>query len=175
MALTDPLGDMLTRIRNGQQAKKDSVLSPASKLRANVLEVLQREGYIRGYTTDTTGKHPSLRIELKYFEGEPAIKHVARVSKPGRRVYSGSRELPTVRNGLGISIVSTPRGVLSDAEARAQNVGGEVLAAIPSGVTAAIDNGQLSVKGPKGALTLGLSELVSYTLEDGSISIAPAN
>ena len=91
MALTDPLGDMLTRIRNGQQAKKDSVLSPASKLRANVLEVLQREGYIRGYTTDTTGKHPALRIELKYLEGEPAIKHVARVSKPGRRVYSGSR------------------------------------------------------------------------------------
>jgi len=130
MALTDPLGDMLTRIRNGQQAKKDSVLSPASKLRANVLEVLQREGYIRGYTEDTTGKHPALRIELKYFEGEPAIKHVARVSKPGRRVYSGSKELPTVRNGLGITIVSTPRGVLSDAEARAQNVGGEVLAEV---------------------------------------------
>src|SRR6476620_11358396 len=130
MAMTDPLGDMLTRIRNGQQAKKDSVLSPASKLRANVLEVLQREGYIRGYSEDSTGKHPALRIELKYFEGEPAIKHVARVSKPGRRVYSGSRELPTVRNGLGISIVSTPRGVLSDAEARVQNVGGEVLAEV---------------------------------------------
>jgi small subunit ribosomal protein S8 len=130
MALTDPLGDMLTRIRNGQRAKKDSVLSPASKLRSRVLEVLQREGYIRGYTEDATGVHPQLRIELKYFEGEPAIKHVARVSKPGRRVYSGSKELPVTRNGLGITIVSTPRGVLSDAEARAQNVGGEVLAEV---------------------------------------------
>ena len=130
MAMTDPLGDMLTRIRNGQRAKKDSVLSPASKLRANVLEVLQREGYIRGYSADDSGKHPALRIELKYFEGEPAIKHVARVSKPGRRVYSGSKELPVVRNGLGITIVSTPKGVLSDAEARTQNVGGEVLAEV---------------------------------------------
>ena len=130
MAMTDPLGDMLTRIRNGQRAKKDSVLSPASKLRANVLEVLQREGYIRGYSDDASGKHPQLRIELKYFEGEPAIKHVARVSKPGRRVYSGSQELPVVRNGLGITIVSTPRGVLSDAEARENKVGGEVLAEV---------------------------------------------
>ena len=130
MALTDPLGDLLTRIRNGQRAKKDSVLSPASKLRAHVLEVLQREGYIRGFSEDETGKHKQLRIELKYFEGEPAIKHVARVSKPGRRVYSGSKELPIVRNGLGITIVSTPRGVLSDAEARTQNVGGEVLAEV---------------------------------------------
>ena len=130
MAMTDPLGDMLTRIRNGQRAKKDSVLSPASKLRANVLEVLQREGYIRGYSEDESGPHKALRIELKYFEGEPAIKHVARVSKPGRRVYSGSKELPNVRNGLGITIVSTPRGVLSDAEARESNVGGEVLAEV---------------------------------------------
>jgi small subunit ribosomal protein S8 len=130
MALTDPLGDMLTRIRNGQRAKKDSILSPASKLRARVLEVLQREGYIRGYSEDATGLHPQLRIELKYFEGEPAIKHLARVSKPGRRVYSGSKELPVIRNGLGITIVSTPRGVLSDTEARAQNVGGEVLAEV---------------------------------------------
>ena len=128
--MTDPLGDMLTRIRNGQRAKKDAVLSPASKLRARVLEVLQREGYIRGYSEDASGLHPQLRIELKYFEGEPAIKHVARVSKPGRRVYSGSKELPVIRNGLGISIVSTPRGVLSDAEARAANVGGEVLAEV---------------------------------------------
>ncbi|WP_209347981.1 30S ribosomal protein S8 [Pontixanthobacter sp. CEM42] len=130
MAMTDPLGDMLTRIRNGQRAKKDSVLSPASKLRANVLEVLQREGYIRGYSDDSSGAHPALRIELKYFEGEPAIKHVARVSKPGRRVYSGSKELPITRNGLGITIVSTPRGVLSDNEARNENVGGEVLAEV---------------------------------------------
>ena len=130
MALTDPLGDMLTRIRNGQRAKKDSVLSPASTLRARVLEVLQREGYIRGFSEVTSGLHKALRIELKYFEGEPAIKHVARVSKPGRRVYSGSKELPVTRNGLGITIVSTPKGVLSDAEARASNVGGEVLAEV---------------------------------------------
>ena len=128
--MTDPLGDMHTRSRNGQRAKKDSVLSPASKLRANVLEVLQREGYSRGYSEDETGQRKALRIELKYFEGEPAIKHVARVSKPGRRIYSGSQELPTVRNGLGITIVSTPRGVLSDAEARESNVGGEVLAEV---------------------------------------------
>ena len=130
MAMTDPLGDLLTRIRNGQRAKKDSVLSPASKLRIRVLDVLQREGYIRGYSDEQMGPAAGVRIELKYFEGQPAIKHVARVSKPGRRVYSGSQELPRVRNGLGITIVSTPRGVLSDAEAREQNVGGEVLAEV---------------------------------------------
>ncbi len=130
MPMTDPLGDMLTRIRNGQQAKKDSVLSPASKLRARVLDVLAREGYIRGYSEEPIGRHKGLRIELKYFEGEPAIRHLARVSKPGRRIYSAARELPRVRNGLGITIVSTPKGVLSDAEARQQNVGGEVLAEV---------------------------------------------
>ncbi len=133
MALTDPVGDMLTRIRNGQRAKMDSVITPASKLRARVLDVLQREGYIRGYTEVLLGRmeqHKGLRIELKYFEGEPAIRHVARVSKPGRRVYSGSKELMRVKNGMGITIVSTPRGVLSDAEARDANVGGEVLAEV---------------------------------------------
>ena len=130
MALTDPLGDMLTRIRNGQQARKDSVLSPASKLRVRVLDVLKREGYIRDYAPENLSGHPGIRIELKYFEGQPAIKHVARVSKPGRRIYSGSQDLPRVRNGLGITIVSTPKGVLSDAEAREHNVGGEVLAEV---------------------------------------------
>lgn len=130
MALTDPLGDLLTRIRNGQQARKDSVLTPASKLRARVLDVLQREGYIRGYREEEVAGHAGIRIELKYFEGQPAIKHIARISKPGRRVYSGSKELPRVRNGLGITIVSTPKGVLSDAEAREQNAGGEVLAEV---------------------------------------------
>jgi small subunit ribosomal protein S8 len=130
MAINDPLGDLLTRIRNGQRARKDSVVSPASKLRARVLDVLQREGYIRGYSEEQVAGHPGLRIELKYFEGQPAIQHVARISKPGRRVYSGSKELPRVRNGLGMTIVSTPRGVLSDAEARDQNVGGEVLAEV---------------------------------------------
>ncbi len=130
MPMTDPLGDMLTRIRNGQQARKDSILTPASKLRAHVLDVLQREGYIRGYTEEQLAGQKGLRIELKYFEGQPAIQHLARVSKPGRRVYSGSTDLPRIRNGLGTIIVSTPRGVLSDAEARDQNVGGEVLAEV---------------------------------------------
>ena len=130
MAMTDPLGDMLTRIRNGQQAKKDSILTPASKLRVRVLDVLQREGYIRGYSEEELAGQRGIRIELKYFEGQPAIQHLARVSKPGRRVYSGAQELPRIRNGLGTIIVSTPRGVLSDAEARDQNVGGEVLAEV---------------------------------------------
>ena len=133
MAMTDPLGDMLTRIRNGQRAKKDSVVTPASNLRLHVLNVLRREGYIRGYSEEALGnrgQHKGLRIELKYFAGQPAIQHVARVSRPGRRIYSGSKNLPVVRNGLGITIVSTPRGVLSDAEARELNVGGEVLAEV---------------------------------------------
>lgn len=133
MAMTDPLGDMLTRIRNGQRAKKDSVVTPASILRSHVLEVLKREGYIRGYEEaefGTRGQHKGFRVHLKYFQGEPAIHHLARISRPGRRVYSGSRSLPIVRNGLGITIVSTPRGVLSDAEARSFNVGGEVLAEV---------------------------------------------
>jgi len=130
MAMTDPLGDMLTRIRNGQQARKDSILTPASNLRVRVLDVLQREGYIRGYSEEELSGQKGLRIELKYFEGQPAIQHVARVSKPGRRVYSGATDLPRIRNGLGMTIVSTPRGVLSDAEARDQNVGGEVLAEV---------------------------------------------
>lgn len=130
MSMTDPLGDLLTRIRNGQQARKDSVLTPASKLRSYVLDVLQREGYIRGYSEEELAGQKGLRIELKYFEGQPAIQHLARVSKPGRRVYSGAQDLPRIRNGLGTVIVSTPQGVLSDAEARDQNVGGEVLAEV---------------------------------------------
>ena len=130
MAMNDPLSDLLTRIRNGQQARKDSVLTPASKLRAHVLDVFQREGYIRGYSEEVLAGQKGLRIELKYFEGQPAIQHLARVSKPGRRVYSGAKDLPRIRNGLGTVIVSTPRGVLSDAEAREQNVGGEVLAEV---------------------------------------------
>jgi small subunit ribosomal protein S8 len=130
MSMNDPLSDLLTRIRNGQQARKDSVLTPASKLRSHVLDVLQREGYIRGYSEEVLAGQKGLRIELKYFEGQPAIQHLARISKPGRRVYSGSKDLPRIRNGLGVVIVSTPRGVLSDAEAREQNVGGEVLAEV---------------------------------------------
>jgi small subunit ribosomal protein S8 len=131
MALSDPLGDMLTRIRNGQRASKGSVRSPASKLRRNVLEVLQREGYIRGYGTieEAAGK-AELTIELKYHNGEPVIRELRRVSKPGRRVYAGLQELPSVYNGLGIAILSTPRGVVSDTEAREMRVGGEVLCTV---------------------------------------------
>jgi small subunit ribosomal protein S8 len=128
MALSDPLGDMLTRIRNGQRAKMSTVSSPASKLRTNVLEVLKREGYIRGYSTaEVKPGITNISIELKYNEGEPVIKQIDRVSTPGRRVYSKISDLPRVFNGLGISILSTPRGVMSDHEARAANVGGEVL------------------------------------------------
>jgi small subunit ribosomal protein S8 len=128
MALSDPLGDMLTRIRNGQKAGLSAVTSPASKLRANVLDVLKREGFIRGYerAAETSGM-AEFRIELKYHEGHPVIREIKRVSTPGRRVYSKIAELQPVFNGLGISILSTPRGVMSDHEARAANVGGEVL------------------------------------------------
>jgi small subunit ribosomal protein S8 len=122
---------MLTRIRNAQMRGKSTVVSPASKLRAWVLDVLQAEGYIRGYerTTDANGL-PALEISLKYFEGTPVIREIKRVSKPGRRVYMGVKEIPSVRNGLGVSIVSTPKGVMSDANARAANVGGEVLCTV---------------------------------------------
>ena len=131
MSMSDPIGDMLTRIRNGLQAGKSSVASPASKTRQRILDVLQREGYIRGYSrTDGENNKAELSIELKYHEGEPVIRTISRVSKPGRRVYSSVRDLPRVHNGLGISIVSTPKGVLSDAEARENNVGGEVLCTV---------------------------------------------
>jgi small subunit ribosomal protein S8 len=126
--MTDPLGDMLTRIRNGQQAQKSTVVAPASKMRANVLDVLKREGFIRGYSQyNLRPGLDEIKIELKYHEGEPVIREISRVSKPGRRVYSKIKDLTRVYNGLGISILSTPRGVMSDTEARVANVGGEVL------------------------------------------------
>jgi len=126
--MTDPVGDMLTRIRNGQRASKDTVSSPASNLRSNVLEVLKREGYIRGYSQQEIGTGiRELSIELKYHEGDPVIREIKRVSKPGRRVYSKIKDLPRVYNGLGISILSTPQGVMSDTEARTANVGGEII------------------------------------------------
>jgi small subunit ribosomal protein S8 len=130
MTMSDPLGDMLTRIRNGQQARKNVVSTPGSRMRSNVLEVLKREGYIRGFSkldSEQTINASELSIELKYYEGEPVIREIKRVSKPGRRVYSKIDDLPRVFNGLGISIISTPQGVMSDNEARAANVGGEVL------------------------------------------------
>lgn len=131
MQLSDPLGDMLTRIRNGLKARLATVKTPASGLRASVLEVLKREGYIRDYQrVEVRAGVTEFEIALKYFEGQPAIKKVERISTPGRRVYSGIKTLPKYYNGLGISILSTPKGVLSDHEARAANVGGEVLARV---------------------------------------------
>jgi small subunit ribosomal protein S8 len=131
MMMNDPLGDMLTRIRNAQMRGKSTVKTPASTLRARVLEVLMSEGYIRGWEkADTENGQGEFTISLKYYEGEPVIRELKRVSKPGRRVYMGVKEIPSVRNGLGVSIVSTPKGVMSDANARAANVGGEVLCTV---------------------------------------------
>ncbi|MBM3517060.1 MAG: 30S ribosomal protein S8 [Alphaproteobacteria bacterium] len=131
MSLSDPIGDLLTRIRNAQRNRFPTVRSPASRLRGEVLAVLAREGYIRGFERqELEGGRPEFSIELKYYDGEPVIREIWRVSKPGRRVYSSIVELPRVRNGLGISILSTPRGVMSDTEARAAHVGGEVLCGV---------------------------------------------
>lgn len=129
--MNDPIGDMLTRIRNGLMRGKGKVSTPASKLRASVLDVLEAEGYIRGYTrTDFDNGKADIEIELKYYEGDPVIREIKRVSKPGRRVYSSVKTLPRVANGLGIAILSTPKGVMADHDARDQNVGGEVLCQI---------------------------------------------
>jgi small subunit ribosomal protein S8 len=128
MAMNDPIGDMITRIRNAQMRNKSKVSSPGSKLRESVLEVLKSEGYIRGYTTvQHAGGRSELEIELKYFDGEPVIREITRVSKPGRRVYASVRTLPRINNGLGVAVVSTPKGVMADHAAREANVGGEVL------------------------------------------------
>lgn len=127
MNISDPLGDMLTRIRNAQMRGMSKVVTPSSKLRARVLEVLIDEGYIRGYTEVEKDGHKNLEIELKYYEGQPVISEIKRISKPGRRVYSSVTDIPLVRNGLGISILSTSKGVMSDNSARTENVGGEVL------------------------------------------------
>jgi small subunit ribosomal protein S8 len=131
MALTDPLGDMLTRIRNAQMRKKSKVSTPGSRLRADVLEVLKSEGYIRGFSSMDLGNGRSeFEIELKYFDGAPVIREIERVSKPGRRVYASVRNLPRINNGLGVAIVSTPKGVMADHSARDANVGGEVLCTV---------------------------------------------
>jgi small subunit ribosomal protein S8 len=128
MSMNDPLGDMLTRIRNAQMRRKSKVMTPGSRLREHVLEVLKEEGYIRGFSsTDFGNGRTEFEIELKYYEGEPVIRQIERVSKPGRRVYSAVEAMPRVANGLGITIISTPKGVMADHVAREQNVGGEVL------------------------------------------------
>ncbi|WOC17159.1 30S ribosomal protein S8 [Pseudochrobactrum sp. MP213Fo] len=131
MTMSDPIADMLTRIRNALGRKKTKLTTPASKLRARVLDVLQAEGYIRGYTqTDFENGKSEIEIELKYYEGAPVIRELTRVSKPGRRVYVSVKSIPQVANGLGISILSTPKGVMADHQAREQNVGGELLCRI---------------------------------------------
>jgi small subunit ribosomal protein S8 len=130
MSVNDPLGDMLARIRNASMRGKSTARTPASKVRKWVLDVLQAEGYIRGYEEVTKDGHPELEISLKYFDGQPVIRELKRVSTPGRRVYSGVKGMPQVRQGLGVAIVSTPKGVMSDAQARSANVGGEVLCTV---------------------------------------------
>jgi small subunit ribosomal protein S8 len=131
MSVIDPIGDLLARISNAQARGKSKCLTPASRLRERVLEVLQQEGFIRGFATvQHDGGKAEIEIELKYFDGAPVIKELKRVSKPGRRVYASVTSLPMVYNGLGVAIVSTPKGVMSDAEARAQNVGGEILCTV---------------------------------------------
>ncbi|MBY6242429.1 30S ribosomal protein S8 [Methylosinus sp. Sm6] len=131
MSISDPLGDLLTRIRNAQMRRKDKVSTPGSRLRGHVLDVLKEEGYIRGYTTTDFGNgRTEFEVELKYYDGEPVIRQIERVSRPGRRVYAGVDKTPRVANGLGITIVSTPKGVMADHKARENNVGGEVLAKV---------------------------------------------
>ena len=128
MSMNDPLSDMIARIKNAATRKRSSVRTPVSNLRRRVLDVLQTEGYIRGYSLiEDEGTHPEFEIELKYYDGQPVIAEISRVSTPGRRVYSSIKDLAPVKNGLGISILSTPKGVMSDAAARTENVGGEVL------------------------------------------------
>ena len=131
MSMSDPLGDMLTRIRNAQLRRKSTVRTPSSKIRGWVLDVLQSEGFIRGYESGEDDRGlGEFEISLKYYEGQPVIRELKRVSTPGRRVYSSVKDMPRVRNGLGVSIVSTPKGVMSDARAREENVGGEVLCTV---------------------------------------------
>lgn len=131
MSVNDPVGDMLTRIRNASMRGKTSVRTPASKVRRWVLDVLQSEGYIRGYEATSSARGlPEIEVALKYFDGRPVIRELRRVSTPGRRVYTGVKDLPQVRQGLGVAIVSTPKGVMSDAQARTANVGGEVLCTV---------------------------------------------
>ena len=130
MPMNDPLGDLLSRIRNAQMRNKNKVTSPNSRLRESVLDVLKTEGYIRGYTVVEREGHAEIEIELKYFDGAPVIREIERISKPGRRVYASVRNLPRINNGLGVAIVSTPKGVMADHDARDANVGGEVLCTV---------------------------------------------
>ena len=130
MSMNDPLGDLLTRIRNAQMRNKSKVSSPNSRLRESVLEVLKTEGYIRGYAVVEKDGRSEIEVELKYFDGGPVIREIERVSKPGRRVYTSVKNMPRINNGLGVTIVSTPKGVMADHDARDANVGGEILCTV---------------------------------------------
>ena len=130
MPMNDPLGDLLARIRNAQMRNKSKITSPNSRLRESVLGVLKNEGYIRGYTVMERDGRSEIEIELKYFDGEPVIREIERVSKPGRRVYTSVKNMPRINNGLGVTIVSTPKGVMADHDARDANVGGEILCTV---------------------------------------------
>jgi small subunit ribosomal protein S8 len=130
MPMNDPLGDLLSRIRNAQMRNKSKVTSPNSRLRESVLDVLKNEGYIRSYAVVEKDGHSEIEIELKYFDGEPVIREIERVSKPGRRVYTSVKNMPRINNGLGVTIVSTPKGVMADHDARDANVGGEILCTV---------------------------------------------
>ena len=128
MTLTDPIGDMFSRIRNGQMRSLNSVNIPSSNFRQNILKILKNEGYINDYFIDKSEKNKiNLKINLKYYDGDPVIKEIKRISKPGRRIYSRANSIPKVMNGLGLAIISTPKGVMSDTEARKNNVGGEII------------------------------------------------
>ena len=127
MSLIDPIGDMFTRIRNGQMRNLNTIVVPHSKFRINILEILKIEGYINNYHIDKKDNKQSLKIDLKYYEGLPVIKEIKRISKPGRRVYSRATSIPKIQNGLGLAILSTPKGVMSDHQARKNNLGGEII------------------------------------------------
>ena len=127
MTMTDPISDLLTRIRNGQMVKKSKIVCPASKLKVAILKVLQDEGYIRGYEVTENEKGKQLEISLKYFDGKPVIKEISRVSKPGMRVYSSVKAMPTYKNNMGITILSTSKGVMTNFAAQNANLGGEIL------------------------------------------------
>jgi large subunit ribosomal protein L6 len=190
--MNDPLGDMIVRIYNAQMRNKSKVSTPASKLRQSVLDVLKNEGFIRGYAAvEHASGRKEIEIELKYFDGEPVIREISRVSKPGRRVYASVRTLPRVNNGLGVAILSTPKGVMADHEARDNNVGGEIRGRIaiqeeiimsrvgkkpvpiPSGVTATLDGQLVKVKGPKGELSLMLHGDVEAKLAEREVQVDP--
>ena len=197
MSMNDPIGDLLSRIRNAQMRKKSKVSTPGSRLRANLLDVLKTEGYIRGYTTvEHKDGRSEFEIELKYFDGAPVIREIERMSKPGRRVYVSVKTLPRVNNGLGISILSTPKGVMADhdareAECRRRNPLHRVLGPgkrnktmsrigkkpvpIPSGVTANVEGQTVKVKGPKGQLQVVLPDDVMVKMDNGEVKVDPRN